>query len=121
LSRFNPLLTGVFRCVRRAFLCGEDKVTGQKFDHRKQWLVDKVTHSSAIFAIELCAYSIISNHYHLVLKVNKALVSQWDDKEVALHWMQLFKGYVLVDRWLSDIETTQAETDKGACFILLRC
>ena len=88
----TPYYHCICRCVRRAFLCGDDKVTGQNFDHRKQWLVDKITLLSTIFAIELCAYSIMSNHYHLVLKVNKNLVSQWDDKEVALRWMQLFYG-----------------------------
>jgi REP element-mobilizing transposase RayT len=113
----TPYYHCICRCVRRAFLCGEDKVTGQNFDHRKQWLVDKITMLSSVFAIELCAYSIMSNHYHLVLKVNKDLVSQWDDKEVALRWMQLFKGHVLVDRWLSDIKITHAETDKALKFI----
>ncbi|MBL0711324.1 MAG: transposase [Colwellia sp.] len=52
-----------------------------------------------------------------MLKVNKDLMSQWDDKEVVLRWMQLFKGNVLVDRWLSDIKTTQAEKDKALEFI----
>ena len=113
----TPYYHCICRCVRRAFLCGDDKATGQNFDHRKQWLVDKITQLSTIFAIELCAYSIMSNHYHLVLKVNKNIVSQWDDKEVSLRWMQLFKGHVLVDRWLSDIKTTQVETDKALEFI----
>jgi putative transposase len=40
------------RCERRAFLCGGDKSSGQNVVHRKQWLVDKITDLSAIFAIE---------------------------------------------------------------------
>ena len=50
------------RAVRRSFLCGEDRFTGKNFDHRKQWLEDELLRLSEIFAIDLSAYSIMSNH-----------------------------------------------------------
>jgi REP element-mobilizing transposase RayT len=64
----RPYYHCICRCVRRVFLCGDDKFTGQNFDHRKQWVVDKITMLSTIFTIDICAYAVMSNHYHLVLK-----------------------------------------------------
>ncbi|WP_252734118.1 transposase [Pseudoalteromonas sp. C2R02] len=57
----------IARCVRHGFLCGDDKYSGQNFDHRRTWLKDRITHLSEIFSIKICAYAIMSNHYHLVL------------------------------------------------------
>ena len=52
----------------------------------------------------------MSNHYHLVLKVNKTAAESLSDINVALHWKQLFSGHVMVDRWLTKPDITQAET-----------
>jgi REP element-mobilizing transposase RayT len=89
----TPYYHCICRCVRRAFLCGDDKSSGQNFDHRKQWLVDKITDLSAIFSIEICAYAIMSNYYHLVLRVNKSQAKTWSDQEVALRLKQNKTGH----------------------------
>ncbi len=39
----------VNRCVRRAFLCGEDQHSGRSYEHRKRWVVDKIKELSSLF------------------------------------------------------------------------
>jgi REP element-mobilizing transposase RayT len=78
------------RCVRRAFLCGFDAVTGQDFSHRKAWLVDRLRYLAAIFAIEVCAYAVMDDHYHSILRTRPDIVASWSDREVATRWLTLF-------------------------------
>jgi hypothetical protein len=56
--------------VRRAFLCGVDSLTGKNYEHRRQWIVDRIKQLTDIFAIDCCAYSVMSNHYHAILHVD---------------------------------------------------
>jgi hypothetical protein len=78
------------RCVRRAFLCGFDAVTQRDFSHRKAWLVDRLRYLAAIFAIEVCAYAVLENHYHNILRTRPDIVARWSDREVATRWLTLF-------------------------------
>ena len=78
------------RCVRRAFLCGFDKLTLRDFSHRKACLVDRLRFLAAIFAIDVCAYAVMENHYHTVLRTRPDIVDLWSDREVASRWLTLF-------------------------------
>jgi hypothetical protein len=80
----------VQRCVRRAFLCGIDRYTGQSFEHRKAWLEERLTHVAECFAVAIHAYAIMSNHLHVVLQMDPAWVSAWSDADVAARWVRLF-------------------------------
>lgn len=86
----TPYYHCISRCVRRAYLCGNDPVTGQNFDHRKQWLVTRIKQLSAQFSIDVCAYAIMSNHYHLVLHVDREKAVSLSDEEVIKCWTTLF-------------------------------
>jgi len=48
------------RCVRRAFLCGEDQFSGKNYEHRKSWVIERLSELTPIFTIEVCAYAIMT-------------------------------------------------------------
>ncbi len=85
------------RCVRRAYLCGEDKLTGQDFSHRRDWMVERISFLADIFAIDVCAYAIMSNHYHLVLNINEVKISALSTQEVCTRWAKIYSLPVLVE------------------------
>ena len=86
----TPYYHCIARCVRRAFLCGDDRYSGRNFDHRKEWLVERLKFLAGIFAIDICAYAVMSNHFHLVLHVDRARAESWSDDEVIKRYRQLF-------------------------------
>jgi len=87
------------RCVRRAFLCGTDGE--QCYEHRRQWLVDRIRLLSSLFTIDICSYAVMSNHYHIVIKLSPEQVDAWTDDEVIKRWLTLFKGPMLVQRYVA--------------------
>lgn len=85
----TPYYHCVSRCVRRAFLCGRDDRTGHDFEHRRSWLEKRLQELAAIFAIDVCAYAVMSNHYHVVLHLNTTKLSSWSDEEVISRWRRI--------------------------------
>ncbi|NDO76596.1 transposase, partial [Shewanella sp. SE1] len=88
----TPFYHVINRCVRRAFLCGEDALSGRSYEHRRGWIVDKIRQLSSIFCIDVCAYAVMSNHYHLVLKIDLAAQQSLSPFEVIERWTGLFSG-----------------------------
>ncbi len=99
----------VSRCVRRAFLCGYDSFSGKDYEHRRGWIEQRMTELASIFSIEICAYAIMSNHYHVVLYVDREQALSWSDSEVAIRWRELFAGHPLVEQFLQGFALSQEE------------
>jgi REP element-mobilizing transposase RayT len=97
------------RCVRRAYLCGVDHYSGQDYEHRRQWVVDRIRLLSSLFAIDVCSFAVMRNHYHLVLKLCPEQFNDLTDEEIMGRWCALFKGPLLVQRHRSGEALTSAE------------
>jgi len=104
----TPYYHCINRCIRRSYLCGDDKFSGNNFDHRRTWLVDRIKLLASIFSIDIAAYAIMSNHYHLVLKVSRDDALNWSDEEVISRWYKLYNGCVLIDRYLAGEKLSKA-------------
>jgi len=78
--------------VRRAFLCGRDDYSGRDYEHRRGWIRDRLRELAGLYAVELHAYAVMSNHLHLVLRTLPGRVAGWSDQEVARRWLRIFPG-----------------------------
>ncbi len=95
------------RCVRRAFLCGDDRYSGKNFDHRRQWIEKRLVDLCRVFAIDLLAYAVMSNHYHVVIRINTEKAADWNDADIIERWGRIYcvpDGEVpdaIIDLWRS--------------------
>ena len=80
----------VNRCVRRSFLCGTDQVSGKNYDHRKQWIQDRLQFLAGQFGIDILGFAVMSNHIHVILRNRPDVVKNWTDADVARRWWNMF-------------------------------
>ena len=104
----TPYYHCVSRCVRRAFLCGEDTLTEQSYEHRRGWIEATLLSLTDIFAIEVCAYAVMSNHYHAVLYIDEEKAKHWSMQEVLERWHKLYKGTLLTQQYCRGDKLSQA-------------
>jgi len=109
----TPYYHCICRCVRRAFLCGEDHLTGKNYEHRKTWVVERLTELSQVFAIEVCAYAIMSNHYHIVLRVDQDKATTLSEEQVISRWKRLFTLPVIVEKYQKGLVTSDVVKEKA--------
>ena len=115
----TPYYHCVARCVRRAWLWGTDDFSGKDYSHRKQWVIDRLQQLTGIFTIDICAYAVMSNHYHLVLHVDKDRAQSLSEAQVIQRWKQLFGLPMLVEHYHKGLTTTKAEANRAKEIIAL--
>jgi hypothetical protein len=113
---------GVYHCVqravRRAWLCGQDPVTGKNFDHRQVWIKERLAFLAGEFAIDICSIAIMSNHLHVVVRNPPDIAGQLSDAEVARRWWNLFPGRKTDDDKPAESESHENVSD---CWTRRRC
>jgi REP element-mobilizing transposase RayT len=95
----TPYYHVIARCVRRAWLWGVDEYAGRDYSHRKEWVLERLGFLTSVFTIDICAYAVMSNHYHLVLHVDELRCASYSDVEVVERWSRLFGVPTIVQRW----------------------
>jgi REP element-mobilizing transposase RayT len=69
-----------------------------------------MTELVGVFAIDICSYAVMSNHYHLNLFVDLNRAAEWSEQEVVCRWTAIHKTPELVRRYLKE-EVSSAEQD----------
>lgn len=101
----------ISRCVRRAFLCGTDALSGRSYQHRRGWVEQQLLAQSRAFCIDLASYAIMSNHYHVIVKVNPELALSLSAEEVLNRWQKLYRLSPLMDRFKAGEVLTEGEKE----------
>jgi hypothetical protein len=92
----------ISRCVRRAFLWGEDVFSGKNYEHRRSWVINRLAILAKAYAIEVASYAVMSNHYHLVLRVDVDKAEGWSESAVIQNWSKLYKVPLVVQQYLNN-------------------
>jgi len=77
----------VSRCVRKAYLCGG---RDGRWEHRRQWVEDRLRELAGVFAVEIAAYAVMSNHVHVVQRMAPEIAATWSALEIAERWLLVF-------------------------------
>ncbi|TDJ46941.1 MAG: transposase [Gemmatimonadetes bacterium] len=85
----------ISRCVRQAWLCGQATHAGPSFEHRSAWLEERILVLARVFAVDVYAYAVMSNHYHVVVHVRPEQARGWCDLDVARRWMRVCSARTL--------------------------
>ncbi|PCJ53286.1 MAG: transposase [Planctomycetota bacterium] len=80
----------ISRCARRSFIMGTDSYSGKNFDHRKEWIQDRLKHLVNNYSIEVGSYAIMDNHIHILVRNRSDLNLKLSDRDVVDRWVNLY-------------------------------
>jgi REP element-mobilizing transposase RayT len=65
-------------------LCGEG------FEHRKQWIEDRLQTLSEAFAVSVCGFAVMDNHLHVLVRLDPDAANGWSAEEVVRRWLVVY-------------------------------
>lgn len=87
----DPIVHCWNRCVRRAYLCGRDRLSGRSFEHRRDWIIEVEGQLAELFAIEIEFRAEMQNHFHVVLRPRSDIASRWTREQIVIRWLKIAK------------------------------
>lgn len=88
------------------------------YSHRKECILERLSLLNSIFTIEICAFAVMSNHYHLVLFVEEKRARALTREEIVERWTKIFGTPTCIARYLSS-EALEAERELAESMIEL--
>jgi len=62
-------------------------LTQRSYDHRRKWIEQRILRLANSFAVDVYAFAVMSNHYHIVVRTSPARSKRWSAEEVAERWI----------------------------------
>ena len=69
---------------------GRAAVCGEGFEHRKQWIEDRLELLAANFAVSVCGFAVMDDHFHVLARLDPRAASEWSDEKVVRRWMAVY-------------------------------
>ena len=91
------------RCVRRAYLCGKDRVTGKDYSHRKLWLLRRHEQLAGLFTIDVQFRAELSNHLHMAVRTRPDVAQRLSQEDVARRWLTITRLAKCMDDSLPEV------------------
>ncbi|WP_145354819.1 hypothetical protein [Roseimaritima multifibrata] len=77
------------RTSRGIYLFGIDLNSKRDYRDRRVWYRDRMALLARFFCIDVLAYSILSNHWHAILRNRPDLAAKLTPREIAIRWLSV--------------------------------
>jgi REP element-mobilizing transposase RayT len=98
----------ISRCVRRARLCGEG------FEHRKQWIEDRLERLAGCFGVSVCGFAVMDNHLHVLARLDSDDAKSWSADEIVRRWAVAYPPKTPIGKEIKITQTWIAQQIKDA-------